>query len=127
MVNSDLDLLSIEDAYGVHEAAEFFAQEPRLVSVFVQTARTGEAQKFINNMSLVFARAVAALAGKDSAAADSFASMVQEQKQAGLISDSEAADLVNDLSEKLVEMPLARVTDAVAVAQTTFEDTVNKI
>lgn len=127
MINSDLDLAALEDAYGVHQAADFFAQEPKLVSVFVQTARTGEAQKWINNMSLVFARAVAALAAQDRTAADSFASMVQEQKQAGLISDSEAANLVNDLSNKLVEMPLARVTDAVAAAQITFEDTVNKI
>jgi hypothetical protein len=130
LMNSDIDLANMVDEFNqgenkISDADEFFSKNPKLRSVRVATARTGDVIKQINAVPLALAKAVALIFDEGNVRAQ-LAKMVQAFKDKGLISEADATS-INQLTAQLSDIPLVTVSDNIAKLQETYADTLNKI
>jgi len=124
LVNSDPDNKNIKEEFQVKDIAEFLAK-PEVKGIRVlalHEASTFVKGESINNMPLVLARATAAVYKDEGQVVKQYEELSQNS---GLSEDTLKA--LNDLDQDFATVPLVKVSEEVAKAQVTYEETISKI
>ncbi len=134
LINSPADLKNIVKMLNLKDISEFFnslqltyttSSRKGIKAYNLQTPVAG--QKQINAMAYVIARGVTHILGKEqSLVAEKFKELGQTYLKNNQIS-KEALQSFNDLTSQISDAPLVLVTEDVAKAQITYEETVGEI
>ncbi len=126
LIASDLDMDNIKGEYQVPDAMDFFHKNPELKAVHVSTPRTGEVQKRVNSMPLVFAKAASIIFNDKEAVLKQIKRMSAMYAEKGMLTD-EDVKRIESLTTQISDIPLITVEDSVAEMAVTYEETLNKI
>jgi phosphoenolpyruvate synthase/pyruvate phosphate dikinase len=126
LIASDLDMGNIKDEYLVQDVMDFFHKNPELKAVHVSTPRTGEVQKRVNSMPLVFAKAASIIFNDKEAVLKQIKRMSAMYAEKGMLSD-EDVKRIESLTTQISDIPLITVEDSIAEMAVTYEETLNKI
>jgi hypothetical protein len=124
LVNSDLDNKNIKEEFQVKDIAEFLSQ-PEIKGmriVGVHAASTFVGGESVNTMPLVLARAIAAVYKNE-------AQVVKQYEKLSLNSglSEDTLKVLDDMDKEFATVPLVKVSEEVAKAQVTYEETVKDI
>jgi hypothetical protein len=125
LIASDLDMDNIKGEYQVPDAMDFFHKNPELKAVHVSTPRTGEVQKRVNSMPLVFAKAASIIFNDKEAVLKQIKRMSAMYAEKGMLTD-EDVKRIESLTTQISDIPLITVEDSVAEMAVTYEETLNK-
>jgi phosphoenolpyruvate synthase/pyruvate phosphate dikinase len=124
LVNSDLDNKDIKEEFQVKDIPEFLSKPEvkgiRIVGV--HAASTFAGGESINPMPLVLARATAAVYKDEGQVVKQYEKL---SANSGLSEDTLKA--LNDLDQEFATVPLVKVSEDIAKAQITYEETISKI
>jgi len=124
LINSDLDSRNIENEFQVKNIEEFLAK-PEVKGVRVVAVKYGSSfagGENINAMPLVLARAIAAVYKGEEKVVVEYEKLSQNS---GLSEDTLKA--LSQLDQEFSTVPLVKVSEDIAKAQMTYEETISKI
>ena len=124
LINSDLDSRNIENEFQVKNIEEFLAK-PEVKGVRVVAVKYGSSfagGENINAMPLVLARATAAVYKGEEKVVVEYEKLSQNS---GLSEDTLKA--LSQLDQEFSTVPLVKVSEDIAKAQMTYEETISKI
>lgn len=125
LISADADMDNIEAEFTVSDASLFF-EKAKVKNVRVTGSRAAVAQKRINAMPLVMAKALAMIFNTEDTVRQQLQNMAAAYMNKGLISSEDLLN-ITQLAAQLADVPLVSVSDEVAAMQTVYEDTLNKI
>ncbi|MFC1593264.1 putative PEP-binding protein, partial [Candidatus Omnitrophota bacterium] len=123
LINSALDLENIKQEFKTEGLSQLL-QDKDLKAINVKTPTAKEAS--LNTMPLVIARAIAGIFEDEQSVVKEYQELGQTYVESGLVS-TETLEQLDDLTSQISEIPLVKVSEEIAQAQITYEETVDQI